>query len=182
MLQNMSHTEFSFDASSFWRRGLKDLDLFQCWRYMKSAVEFAVQNENSLTYLQQITCIPKAYVIHILSLTRSRTDPYSLLDRKRPAIITTCVVCCSRMTRCRILWHNSCITHKLNFWLGVKIKVSGHHDLPTSPSSVYICDAANGTPNFLYRHYQQEHMIYMQQNRYETAKRVISSHTCDTRA
>jgi len=115
-----------------------------------------MQNENSLTHLQHLTCIPKAYVIHILSLTRSRIDPCFLLDRKRTAIIMTCVVCCSRTAPRRILWHNSWITHKLNFRLGVKIKFSGHHDLPTSPSSVYICDAANKTPNFVYRHYQQE--------------------------
>jgi hypothetical protein len=101
VLRNTSHTAFNFDASSFWRRGLQDVDLFQCWGHIKSEVEFAMQNENSLTHLQHLTCIPKAYVIHILSLTRSRIDPYFLLARKRTAIITTCVVCCSRMARYR---------------------------------------------------------------------------------
>ena len=61
--------------STFWRRGFQDLDLFQWWGHIKSAVELMMQNENSLTHLQQITCIPKAYVIHILSLTRSCIDP-----------------------------------------------------------------------------------------------------------
>lgn len=41
----MSRTEFNFDESSFWRRGLQDLDLFQCCGHMKSAVVFAMQNK-----------------------------------------------------------------------------------------------------------------------------------------